>query len=406
MAVYKRTYKSGKIAWGYFLDRPGSTRETRERIWVAGFPTKGAAIKAEAQARLDAQKEYEVAQASACGVRTELPKTLGELLEEFFIQHADKKLAPKTVERYREQAAYLSADLLAMRLDAITPLHLNREWTRLIERGGHHRKTKAARPLSEKTVRNIAGVISSAFNRAVFWGLVPLNPVKNSEAPSPRSKEGFAFTPQQQSLVIDASTHWALPAILGVAAALGARRGEILALRWSDIIGDRVRIGRSLTQTRKILDFKEPKTAAGFRYVTIPESAVLVFEARREQQRILRDQFGPDYRAEFDLIFCEPDGSPLKPDSISASVSRLFKKLKLPKGVSLHSMRHSHGSHLLAAGMEITAVSKRLGHSNVRVTMEVYAHALSGRDEEAARRWEAFQKANTTSADSIEGKAN
>ena len=62
--------------------------------------------------------------------------------------------------------------------------------------------------------------------------------------------------------------------------------------------------------------------------------------------------------------------------------------------VSLHTLRHSHGSHLLAAGMEITAVSERLGHSSVRVTADVYSHAIRGRDDEAARRWEEFQGRN------------
>jgi integrase len=96
------------------------------------------------------------------------------------------------------------------------------------------------------------------------------------------------------------------------------------------------------------------------------------------------------------LIFAEPDGAPLKPNSISASVSALFKRLKIPKpkGASLHLLRHSHGSHLLAAGKELPAVSERLGHSSVMVTATVYSHRLTGRDREAANRWEKFQKSN------------
>ena len=100
-----------------------------------------------------------------------LPKTLAMLLEEFFRQHVDQKLAPKTAERYHELAACLDIDLLKMPISEITPLHLSREWNRLLESGGHHRRTKASRPLSAKTVRNIAGVMSSAVARAVRWGL-------------------------------------------------------------------------------------------------------------------------------------------------------------------------------------------------------------------------------------------
>jgi integrase len=163
-----------------------------------------------------------------------------------------------------------------------------------------------------------------------------------------------------------------------------------MALRWSDIQSGKAFIGRSLAQTRSGLAFKTPKSGKA-RVVALPASAVAALDAHREKQATYRAQFGPDYRADLDLIVANPDGTPLRPDSISGTVSALFRRLKLPKGASLHSLRHTHGSHLLAAGMELTAVSARLGHSNTFVTATVYAHVLSGRDEEAARVWEKFQ---------------
>jgi integrase len=113
-------------------------------------------------------------------------------------------------------------------------------------------------------------------------------------------------------------------------------------------------------------------------------------QAHRKAQQPYRDHFGASYLG--DYIFCNPDGSPLKPDTVSASVSLLFRTLKLPKGASLHTLRHTHGSHLLAAGVPLTDVSKRLGHVNPHVTATVYAHALPGRDDLAAAAWEKFQK--------------
>ncbi len=119
-----------------------------------------------------------------------------------------------------------------MPIGEITPLHLTREWNRLYEKSGHHRKTKVARPLSGKTVRNIAGVVSSAFSRAIRWGLATTNPVTHSDLPAARRKEGIAFTPAQQGLLLEAAgAHWALPMILELCAATGARRGEVMALR-------------------------------------------------------------------------------------------------------------------------------------------------------------------------------
>jgi len=77
------------------------------------------------------------------------------------------------------------------------------------------------------------------------------------------------------------------------------------------------------------------------------------------------------------------------------------QRLKLPKGVSLPTLRHCHRSHLLAAGMEITAISERLGHSSVRVTADVDSHAIRGRDDEATRRWEQLQGRNLPEKHSV-----
>jgi integrase len=101
---------------------------------------------------------------------------------------------------------------------------------------------------------------------------------------------------------------------------------------------------------------------------------------RHGEQANYRPQFGADYRTDLDLIVANPDGTPLRPDSISTTVSALFRRLKLPKGANLHSLRHTHGSRLLAAGMELTAVSASLGDSSTYVTATVYAHVLAGRD--------------------------
>jgi integrase len=69
----------------------------------------------------------------------------------------------------------------------------------------------------------------------------------------------------------------------------------------------------------------------------------------------------------------------------------LFRRLKLPKGASLHSLRHTHTSHLLARGVPLPAVSARLGHGSIRTTQEIYSRMIHGQDDEAAKKWEEFQ---------------
>jgi integrase len=400
MPVYKRKYHSGTVLWFYKFSPPGSVRGTLP-VREFGFATKREAEDAEAQRRVEEQQKYDLAKAGA-GVGAPLPKTLSMLLDEFLREHAEKKLAPKTVERYREQAACLDPALLSMPLAEITPLHLSREWSRLVESGGHTRRDKTPRPLSAKTVRNIAGVVSSAFLRAIKWGLVTSNPVSNSEPPVPKKHEGMALAPSEQILLIKSGTaFWCLPMFLEMAAATGARRGEVLALRWSDVQGREVVITRSLTQTKQVLLFKGTKTEKP-RRVVIPESVVAPLATHRQQQEKFRQQFGPDYRADLDLIFANPDGTPLKPDSVSSSVSLLCRRLGLPEGASLHTLRHTHGSFLLADGVDLATVSERLGHSSIRVTADIYSHALRGRDQDAARRWDKFMRMNGGSSDESE----
>ncbi len=296
-------------------------------------------------------------------------------------------------------ATSLAPELLEMPLREVTPLHLSREWTRLLKSGGHHRRTKEARPLSAKTVRNIAGLVSSAFSRAVRWGLVTTNPVPNSEPPVPRKNIKVALLPAEQVLLIDsASALWFLPTFLDLCAASGARRGEVLALRWSDIQNDYAKVERSLTQTKQGIEFKGTKTGKP-RLIELPPSALANLESYRKRQEEIRQQFGPDYRADLDLVFANIDDTPLKPDSISSAVSLLCRRLHLPKGSSLHTLRHSHASVLLANGVDLATVSARLGHSSVRVTADIYAHALRGRDREAACKWDELMGRTAASQD-------
>src|SRR5580704_124612 len=242
MPVYKQKTRNGKTRWGYMFSLPGSTRRDRRRVNGSGFATKNDATTAEAKRRIDEQQKLYLEKAGS-GVAAAPPKTLAMLLGEFFSQHVDDNLAPKTAERYREQAAYISPELLAMPLTDITPLHLNREWKRLLASGGHHRRNKAPRPLAKKTVRNIAGVLSSAFSRAIRWGLLVMNPVTNSEPPVPTKRRGTSLTTAQQDLLVAGATGpWCMATYLAVDAAIGARRGEVLALRWQDIDNGRVTI--------------------------------------------------------------------------------------------------------------------------------------------------------------------
>lgn len=387
MPVRKRKYSSGRIVWFYQFDHPCSTKNDRVEVKESGFASRKEAVDAETNRRLAVAKEWEEEKAKASGT----PLTLAHLLSDFFEQRG-KDLAPKTLERYKDQASYLAPELTSMPLGEITSLHLTREWSRLVQGGGRTRTTGTPRPMSAKTVRNIAGVVSSAFARGRKWGVVERNPVEGSDLPRWKKREGIALSPAQTRLLIEAANEpWCLSTILEISAATGCRRGELLALSWTDIIGGIALIHKSLCQTKDGLTVKRTKSERP-RMVTLPESALAVLDVHRARQSTFREQFGKMYRTDLDLIFCNEDGSFLRPDSISSSVSALFKRLKLPKGASLHSLRHTHTSELLADGVDLITVSKRIGHANPSITAAIYSHVLDGKDKEAAQKWDEFQK--------------
>jgi len=145
-------------------------------------------------------------------------------------------------------------------------------------------------------------------------------------------------------------------------------------------------IKRSLSQTKKFgLQFGPVKTEAGNRIVQVDDpDAIAMLKAHLQRQDKLREQYGADYCTELDLIFCQSNGEPLRPDSVSASISNLCRKLKLPKGVNLHSLRHTYASVLIKQGVPITTISAMLGHTDVATTMRIYAHMLPGQEDVAA----------------------
>lgn len=401
MPTYKTKLSGKRVSWYYSFELP--VPGGRKQFKKGGYATQALAAEAESARRLLETAALKVP------VVVELPKTLGDVLTEWL---ADRRAewSPKTAARYEELAAYISADLRATPIADLEgkggPLLLHREWKRLHASGGRHRKTKAARPLAAKTVRHVAGVVSSAFGWALLYGLVGRNPVTDSQPPPTKKRKGLALSSAQTQLLIDAANgQWQV--FLETEAASGARRGEVLALRWADLQDGALTVARSLCQAKADLFFKCTKTESGERPIDLPERTLAALECHRREQNVYRAQFGPDYASaswphqvednrieqgpEKDLIFAQPDGTPLKPDSVSSKISLLCRKLKLPKGASLHTLRHSHGSVLIEEGESIPAVSERLGHANAGITMGVYAHTVN-RKAGLGKRWEEAQE--------------
>ena len=275
-------------------------------------------------------------------------------------------------------------------------LHLERLYNRLMESGGKGRKQGGAtapppNALSARTVRHVAGLIHVALNTAVRWKLLKINPATACQLPRLERKEARALdSTQAERLLSAAQGHWLHPLIV-LALATGCRRGELLALTWTDARLDStpgvLAVSKSLEQTKEGLRIKAPKNGK-VRAFPLPAVAVEDMRTHRANQEQHRKLFGSDYRADLDLIFAAPDGDYLKPDSVTAAACLLARKIGLP-GAGLHSLRHSHASQLLSDGVPLPVVSKRLGHSSVNITAQIYSHAFTADEIAAAESWDA-----------------
>jgi integrase len=393
MGVYKVILSGKRVSWRYSFTI--GSRADYQQFRQGGFATKAEAVSAEAEKRLEIER----------AVKVKSTGTLGHAINKFF-EDRGADLSPKTLARYRELAAYLHVDLLGLPVADVKAMTLHEEWRRLKDSGGHHRKTKALRPLSAKTVRNIASVVSAALSWAVLYGLIPHNPASDSRPPSGPKRKGLALAPSQTELMVNAAEGW-LADFLDVERGMGIRRGEALAIRSADIGVDpvsgkpAVHITRSLGQIKdgtqipvnvqwlgSGLYFKGTKSGED-RWVEFSSTVAAAFERRRQEQARLRTLH--EYDKTSDLVFTGPFGEPLRPDSVSSKVSLHCKRVKMPKGVSLHTLRHSHASQLVADGHNIAAISDRMGHSDAAVTLGIYTHAIP-KKEDLAKAWEEIQK--------------
>jgi integrase len=173
-----------------------------------------------------------------------------------------------------------------------------------------------------------------------------------------------------------------------VAAGTGCRRGELLALTWADVnlFARVLSVSKSLEQTRVGLRVKPTKSEKP-RPVELAQSTVEILKGVQASQEHYKKLYSDDYRADRNLVFCTPDGDYLKPDSVTAKACLIAKKAGL-KDTSIHTLRHSHGSQLLSAGVPLPVVSKRLGHTDVYTTARIYSHALAKDERAAADAWE------------------
>ncbi|MDP9225397.1 MAG: site-specific integrase, partial [Actinomycetota bacterium] len=263
-------------------------------------------------------------------------------------------------------------------LQDLHPLHLQRMYADLLERGGMRGM------LSTGTVLNLHRVMTQALGWAKRFGLIADNPAAAARPPRARRPEMAIVDAAYCSAVLEAASGTKLELAVALAISTGMRRGEILGLRWSDVSADLslAQVRRSLQTTGGRLLFEEPKTRRSRRAVALPVFLHPYLERQRTDQGMRRQALG-EHWVMSDLLIDSGDGSAVNPNTLSSGWRRMLRLAGLPH-VRFHDLRHGHATLMLLAGVHPKVVSERLGHASVGITLDTYSHVLPTMQSEAA----------------------
>lgn len=272
-------------------------------------------------------------------------------------------------------------------LQTLRPVTLSNLYRELLASGGVN-----GRPLSRRSVDYVHAVLRKALNDAVrSEQLLLSNPAERAKRPrrEPQTK-GTIWTADQLRVFLDVIAEYRLGAFYWLAAHRGARRGELLNLRWSDLDVDAGRV--HIRGTVGIVDGQrvEGTTKGGReRTVSIDESTAAVMREHRPAQEHDREVAGGSW-VPGDHVFRLALGGPLFPDTVTALMAKTLRAYNGQPGheplpvVRFHDLRHIHATLLLQAGVPVHVVAARLGHADPAITLRVYAHVLQDQELEAA----------------------
>lgn len=368
---------------------------------------------------------------------------LWEFIEKWFSDYAKTQLKEKSIARYRALLPRINAHLGHIRIDKLEPYHFLEFYSKLSECGiredfkykatenfktlmaenGHTKKTiskcanvsefvinsclkqqniskRTAEKILEiipnsltkveykshlepKTIQHYHRFLSSVLNTAVEWQLIPFNPCKRVKPPKSEYKESACLDDVQVFSLINALDKESIKYKTMIMLFLysGMRRGELCGLEWSDIDfkNNLVNISKSsLYLPGKGIFDDTTKNKYSERVIHIPKCMTALLKEYLDYKMKFDNNFSKS-----DKIFTGSNGKPIHPDAVTGWFHKFILKNKFPK-ISIHSLRHTNATLLIAKGTDIKTVANRLGHSSTSTTGNIYAHAIKSADAAAA----------------------
>lgn len=233
--------------------------------------------------------------------------------------------------------------------------------------------------LSPRSLKLHKNIINQTLKLAVQNKLIPSNPCEFVTLPQSTRYESTFYNDRQLQELFTALRDDPLLPLVKITALYGLRRSELLGLQWDsiDFEGKTMTIRHTVSKVTKVIAKDKTKNASSRRTFPLTEDALRIFREAKSQEEQNRIAFGREYN-ENPFVFKWPDGHPYSPDYVSHRFSDLLKQHELPH-IRFHELRHSCASMLIAMGWSLKDVQEWLGHSDVKMTANIYAHLDTAR---------------------------
>lgn len=356
--------------WSYVVRVPDlDTGKTKQR-WVGGFSSREEAKAARDDARVSARTGSFVDKNTV---------TVTTYLHSWLDAHAIQ-IKPSTLHSYKQKVeTYIIPAIGKMKLQDVRPMTLTRMYKDLLDHGGRNGAS-----LSPRSVEFVHAILRRALADAVkVERLIPSNPAEAAKRPRPQRHEPVVWTPDELAAFLQVAQKHRLGTLFTLAAYTGARRGELMHLRWSnfDLDGATVTFAGTASVIDKTRVEGTPKSGRS-RTVDLDQGTVKAMREHRKAQLVEKLRLGPDY-VDSGYVFTQQSGEPIHPDTPSTLMPEFCTTAKVRR-VRFHDIRHAHATILLANGQPLHVVAERLGHRDAMVTATVYAHVLSTQASDAA----------------------
>lgn len=364
--IRKRKTKDGKASWQIILELgkdPVTGKRLRKHETVDG-------TKKEAEALLN-QLKFQ-SQNGGVIVRQSSQK-LCDWMDDW-LRLYNAHLSPTTITGYRYQIDNrIKPQLGRTPLKALNSNQIQ-AWVNALSRQG----------LSGKTVKNTFLNLSAALDKAEELQMIERNPCKHIVLPSVKKYSAQVYTMADVQNILKLARGTDMYFLLTIEFYLGLRKGEVSELKWSDIDleGGIVHITRSRVETDDGIIVKSTKSEAGIRDIPLSDRVLTVF---KKQYAEYLNKIGKNGFVDSGYVICKNNGEPFVPGSIPQRWDRFCNQHKLRK-IRFHDLRHTCATLMIANGTDPKTVQAWLGHSDIQVTLNTYAHCLPSMKQAAGDR--------------------